>query len=429
MPERHGAAELEGKERERGRRRREGRPPKDREVPLPAQSLSDEVPEAEGEHQCERDVRRVREHRESQQPPACPDQTCREQEAREHRAERDLGILPGHPRRPLGVDGAARREKRVRLVEGVGDEVHDRDRVRADPAEKEHETHVGRARVGERGLHAALRDEHHRRERRGEASDDDQRAERQRRQLYDPGEPHDEEGPAVQDPRVEERGHRRWRLLHLGQPPVRRELRRLEGGSEHDQDRSCVHRERYLAARGHRLRLLEERADVARPERPHQQDRRCDQACVAGPGDDEFLARGDDRAAPIGVEEQESVQGEARRAPHDRELHEVAREHEEHHARDREAQVAHEHGLARVAVQVVATELEDSSPERGDEAEHHSAQPVDAHREAEASSAQQCARRGEDGGSAGDEERYARRGASRAKRQPRLLARVEMRRE
>ena len=76
------------------------------------------------------------------------------------------------------------------------------------------------------------------------------------------------------------------------------------------------------------------------------------------------------------------MQRRARRDPADEELHEVPGEDQDHHAGHRQHEVTEEGALPRVAIEVVAAELDDHRSENRDQGEHHGAQPVDPDREA-----------------------------------------------
>jgi hypothetical protein len=122
--------------------------------------------------------------------------------------------------------------------------------------------------------------------------------------------------------------------------------------------------------------------------------RRRQQAGVSDAGDDELLPRRGHGASALGVEDEEAVEREARANPRQGELDEVPRGDEEHHGGEGPREAANEGAMTRVSVHVVAAVLEEHPADEGDHAEHHHAQRVQAHGEAEAFGAEQGARRG-----------------------------------
>jgi hypothetical protein len=243
----------------------------------------------------------------------------------------------------------------------------------AEPALEQHEAHLRNGGPAERDLHAGLGQHHGGAEERGEPPDHRQKMQRGRREKHDVGEPDDEEPARVDDARVQQGGDGRGRLHNLRQPAVCRELGRLEKRGGSDQKRRSDDARRGL---GERARCLEDRGDVGRPERPGDQNGGADQAGIAEAGADEFLARREHGLRPIRVEEQQAVQGEARRDPGQHELRKIAGQNEQHDRRQRQAEPPREHALPRISVQVVAAEFDDDRADEGDQQEHDDTQGV-----------------------------------------------------
>ena len=163
---------------------------------------------------------------------------------------------------------------------------------------------------------------------------------------------------------------------------MRRKLRGLEKSRQADERGGDVDAERYLVGPRQGGGTVEHRSEVPRAELPEEQERSADEAAVPQTRDDELLVGGDDRAAPVRIEEQQPVQGQARRHPSDHQLRQVSRQDEDHHARDRQRQIAEEHALATVPSEVVSAEVDDGRTEDRHKREHHCAEPIDADGEA-----------------------------------------------
>ncbi|MEZ4715645.1 MAG: hypothetical protein R2851_06100 [Caldilineaceae bacterium] len=93
--------------------------------------------------------------------------------------------------------------------------------------------------------------------------------------------------------------------------------------------------------------------------------------------------RREHRARAIGVEDQQAVQREAGADPRRDQLPEIARQHQQDHGGDGQAEPADEDAVARIAVQVVAAELDDQQADEGDQPEHDRTQRVQADAEPE----------------------------------------------
>ena len=228
-------------------------------------------------------------------------------------------LVPGHR-----ADDRAGRHEEERLEEGVGHEVEDPRRVRADRDGHDHVADLAHRRVGDDPLQVG----DDQRDRRG----DDQRRQAAERRDVGGGRRQLEEGVHAGDQidargdhrrGVDQRGDRGRALHRVGKPGVERQLRRLREGADQEEqadrdDRAAV---RLEVAR----RLLEHRQVVEGAELAEDQERREDEADVADDVDHERLHAGRGcGAAPVPVRDQR-VRGEADERPADHEQDEVAR--------------------------------------------------------------------------------------------------------
>ncbi|GCC49591.1 hypothetical protein chiPu_0033908, partial [Chiloscyllium punctatum] len=110
---------------------------------------------------------------------------------------------------------------------------------------------------------------------------------------------------------------------------------------------------------------------------------RRDQAEIAEPAGEEFLARGEHGRLPLGIEQQQLVEPEAGRDPRQRELEQIARDDQQQHRREGQTQPLGEAGLPAVAVEIVAAIQDDDQADEGDQHEHDRGQSIDVESQAD----------------------------------------------
>ncbi len=140
-------------------------------------------------------------------------------------------------RGPEVIDHAARRQEGVRLVHGMGNDVHHRQAIEPQTAFHHHEPHLGTGRIGERLLDVRLHHHHQGGHRDREKSGQDHRLPGPSRHREDRAHPKGQKGPGVDDAGMQKRGDRGRGLHHLDQPSLQGELGTLE--DDRQREKSC----------------------------------------------------------------------------------------------------------------------------------------------------------------------------------------------
>ena len=237
------------------------------------------------------------------------------------------------------VDDGARAEEEQRLEERMRVKMEDAGAVRAHPHRQEHVAELRDRRIRQHALDVVLDQADragHQRRRRADDGDDQERDRRVAEQLRVP--PDHVDAGRHHGRGVDERGDRRRTFHRVWQPDVQRNLRRLAGGAdEQEQRRQGDHAEaRFLRQRPH---LIGEVLEVERPERRPQQRHPEDERKVADAVDDERLLAGVGRGL-LGIpESDEEIRAEAHALPTDEEHRERRAEDEDEHERREQVQV------------------------------------------------------------------------------------------
>ena len=174
--------------------------------------------------------------------------------------------------------------------------------------------------------------------------------------------------------RVQQRGHRRRRLHHLGQPAMRGELRRSQDRRQRDEDRG---------ARGGGVDLDggQDRRDIRGAVGRGQQYNRQQKRHLACPRGYRLLARRARGGDPVGIEQQKPVQRDARQAPGQQQLEEVARHDQQQHRRQRCRHPAGEGALLSLAIHVGGGIAHHDPADETHQHQHDRADRIKAHRQ------------------------------------------------
>ncbi|OPZ01814.1 MAG: hypothetical protein BWZ09_02641 [Alphaproteobacteria bacterium ADurb.BinA305] len=292
---------------------------------------------------------------------------------------------PPHPPQVLfagkGVDHRAGPEEQQRLEEGVRVEVKDPGAEGADAHREEHQPELRHGRVRQHPLDVGLDEADGRGEQRGghpDAGDD----------LEHAGGVRVEHGVAPdhvhagRDHRggVDQRRDRRRPLHRVWQPDVERQLRRLAGGPDEQQQGGCRERAECGRLGGERGDLARELREVEGAE-PREQQRHAEQEPgIADPVDDErLLARVGGRLLLV-PEPDEQVRAQPDALPPHEHHREVRGEHQDQHEGGEQVQVRE---IARVLgvgllVHVGGRVQVDQRADPGDHQDHHHRERVEA---------------------------------------------------
>jgi hypothetical protein len=174
------------------------------------------------------------------------------------------------------------------------------------------------------------------------------------------------------------------------------------------------------------------RGDVAGAEGHVERGHGADEGGRAHGAQHALLRGGRPRPGPVAVEQEQPVDEGADEHPGERQLHDVAREDEERHRGQRQAEPAEERPLPRVPVEIVPAELHHDRAEEGHEQDHRGRERVEPDLEAETRRAEEgrgrrSGRDGRRGGQRRERERGERRPAGGGQRAGRAEAPLRQR--
>ena len=277
------------------------------------------------------------------------------------------------------VNDAAGGQKRVRLVERMRDDMEERRGKGAKTAFQHHEAHLRDRGIGERHFDGRLRQHHRRTEYRGDGADDGQRLERGRDSAMTGANRSTRKPPALMMPA--------WRSAETGvgvsitsrSQPCSGNCADFSIAAQRQKKRGGIDRRRAARGRGGKYGRI-----VQSAERVIQARHRPDQAEVAESAREKFLARGEHRRLPFGIEEEQAMQADAGGDPGERELEEIARDDEGQNRRQRQAKPLDETLLTGIAAEIVAAVGDNDRADERDEGEHRGAEHVQIDGEADA---------------------------------------------
>ena len=310
------------------------------------------------------------------------------QTARRERAVRDGHGTPqpAHAADVLflvhAVDDAAGAQEQQGLEEGVRHDVEHRGRVRPHPEAEKHVAELAHRGVGQHFLDVGLHQRDRGREQRGRRADDGHHAQRGRRQGVQKVQAGDQIDAGGDHRRgMDQRADRRGASHGVGQPDVERNLRRLAGRGDEEEQTD----ERHRAGRqqgGVRFdRAERQRPYVVRGQTPEQDEQPEQESGVADAVDDERLLAGVGLLR-VGVPEpDQQVGAQADAFPADEQQQQVVAQHQQQHRRGEQVKVREIARRVRVLGHVADRIHVDEKPDAGDDDDHRRGQRVHAQRD------------------------------------------------
>lgn len=290
-------------------------------------------------------------------------------------------------RLPAGrMDDMAAVEEDGRFEEAVRDEVEDGEGEAPQPALHDHVAHLPDRGVGQCLFNVVLRQHHRRPEERGHRADHQGDMERDGAEAVERGEPVHEEAAGVDDPGVQQGGHRRRGVEVSGQPGVHRELDRLAHRADEDQqgddrrraDRKSAERKAllHLGRFDEELREFEGAVGAVGEDDPGQKGDVSDPEDGIG-----FSGRLHRRGMGIVVDEQ--VEQPTDELPEDEEHQKVAAGDHAEEDHGHQVEEAVEPGAAALLLHVANGETEDEKADGADQRQHDGGEAVDIEAELE----------------------------------------------
>ncbi len=282
------------------------------------------------------------------------------------------------------MDDRAGSKKQQRLEECVCVEVEDTGGVGPHPHRQEHVAELRHRRVGQHALDIVLDEADRSRHQRGRDADPGDDLERHRRVR-------EEDGVAANHVhargdhrgRMDQGGDGRWPLHGVRQPHMQRQLGRLAGGADEQEergDRHHAHAERLgRPLRGRRRHGLEVQAVEGHEDQEHPED----EPEVADAVDDKRLLASVRRRLLRVVEADEQVRAETDTLPPDEHDREVGAEHEHEHEGREQVQVREVARVLAVGLLVhVAGRVDvDERSDAGDDEDHQRRELIQPERE------------------------------------------------